>query len=50
MPSRADVEALGVRLSAMETSLARIEARLRKIVPDGEPVRPPIRRTRKPQP
>lgn len=48
LPSRADVEALGARLSAMETSLARIEARLRKMDPQAESARIPIRRTRKP--
>jgi len=47
LPSRADVEALGARLAAIEATLARIEARLRD-PSGGEPRRPAPRRTRKP--
>lgn len=47
LPSRADVEALGARLAAIEAALARIEARLPR--PDGGATRRPApRRTRKP--
>lgn len=46
MPSRADVDALGQRLAAIEATLARIEARLS--ADDTTPSRPPVRRTRKP--
>lgn len=47
MPSKADIEALGARLAAIEATLARIEAHQRGLAP----VRtgpPPPRRTRKP--
>ena len=47
LPSRADVEALGARLAAIEATLARIEARLRDPAA-AEPRRPAPRRTRKP--
>ena len=46
LPSRADVEALGQRLAAIEATLARVEARLR--ADDPVPSRPVVRRTRKP--
>ena len=46
LPSRADVEALGLRLAAIEATLARVEARLR--ADDPVPSRPVVRRTRKP--
>lgn len=46
MPSRADVDALGQRLAAIEATLARIEARLS--AGDEAPSRPAVRRTRKP--
>lgn len=48
MPSRADVEALGVRLAAVEASLSRIEAMLRESVSGAVPQRPSPPRTRKP--
>ena len=47
LPSRADIEALGARMAAIEAALARIEARLRD--PAGAaPKRRAPRRTRKP--
>ena len=46
LPSRADVEALGQRLAAVEAALGRIEDRLR--ANDPAPSRPAVRRTRKP--
>ena len=51
LPSKADVEALAVRLTAIEAGLARIEASLPGAgIRDGaqEPKRPEPRRTRKP--
>lgn len=48
LPSRADFEALGARLGAIEASLARIEQSLRAVAPDITPPRPPVARTRKP--
>ena len=46
LPSKADIEALGARLAAIETALARIEAHQRGFaMPKGPP---PPRRTRKP--
>ena len=48
LPSRADFEALGARLGAIEASLARIEQALREVAPDRVPKRPPVARTRKP--
>lgn len=47
LPSRADIEALGARLAAIEATLARIEARLRD-PGSAEPKRAAPRRTRKP--
>jgi hypothetical protein len=46
LPSRADIEALGQRLAAVEAALARIESRLP--AQDAGPTRPALRRTRKP--
>ena len=46
LPSRADIEALGARLAAIEATLARIEAGLRGAA--QAPKRPAPRRTRKP--
>ena len=48
LPSRADFEALGARLGAIEAALARIEQSLRAVAPDLAPPRPPVARTRKP--
>ena len=48
LPSRADFEALGARLGAIEAALARIEQSLRSVAPDTTPPRPPVARTRKP--
>jgi hypothetical protein len=48
LPSRADFEAMGARLGAIEASLARIEQSLRSVAPDSTPARPPVARTRKP--
>lgn len=48
LPSRADIEALGARLAAVEASLGRIEAALRAAVPDAAAPRPSPSRTRKP--
>ena len=49
LPSRADVEALGARLAAVEATLGRIESRLRDIGPPPEtPTRHAVRRSRKP--
>jgi hypothetical protein len=48
LPSKADIEALGARLGAVETALGRIEGKLRELVPDATPARPAVRRTRKP--
>ncbi|MBN8500534.1 MAG: hypothetical protein J0M19_05235 [Sphingomonadales bacterium] len=49
LPSRADIEALGARIGAVEASLARIEAMLRTQMPEAAvPGRPTVRRTRKP--
>ena len=48
LPSRADFEALGARLGAIETTLARIEQSLRQVAPGTVPSRPAIARTRKP--
>lgn len=45
LPSKADVEALGTRLAAIEASLARIEAHQRGVQASE---RPKPRRTRKP--
>jgi hypothetical protein len=47
LPSRADIEALGQRLAAIEAALARIESRLPA---ENGPARPAVRRTRKPPP
>lgn len=46
LPSRADIDALGQRLAAIEASLARIENGLRASEPG--PTRAAVRRTRKP--
>ena len=47
LPSRADIEALGARMAAIEAALARIEARLPR--PEGaQAKRPAPKRTRKP--
>ena len=48
LPSKADIEALGQRLAAVEAALGRIEASLR--TSDSGPARPAVRRTRKPPP
>lgn len=48
LPSRADFEALGARLGAIEAALSRIEQNLRAVAPDTAPPRPPVARTRKP--
>ncbi len=48
LPSRADFEALGARLGAIEATLSRIEQSLRAVAPDVTPPRPAIARTRKP--
>lgn len=48
LPSRADFEALGARLGAIEATLARIEQSLRVVAPDAAPPRPQPARTRKP--
>ncbi|MFM5924710.1 MAG: hypothetical protein ACKOPG_11065 [Novosphingobium sp.] len=50
LPSRADIEALGGRIAAVEASLARIEGLLRAAAPAEAraPARPAVRRTRKP--
>lgn len=50
LPSRADIEALGARIAAVEASLSRIEAMLRSVAPAATqaPARPAVRRTRKP--
>lgn len=48
LPSRADIEALGVRLGQVESALARIEDLLKGLAPDQAPTRPPVARTRKP--
>ena len=48
LPSRADFEALGSRLGAIESALARIEQSLRTVVPDSTPPRPAVARTRRP--
>jgi hypothetical protein len=45
MPSKADVEALGTRLAAIEASLARMESKI-AAVPSGSPPKP--KRTRAP--
>lgn len=47
LPSRADFEALGARLGAIEATLARIEQSLRSVAPDVSTPRPRIARTRK---
>ncbi|MGX7953259.1 hypothetical protein ACWPM1_11930 [Tsuneonella sp. HG249] len=46
LPSKADIDALGQRLAAVEAALGRIEDRLR--ADDPAPSRPAVRRTRKP--
>ena len=48
LPSRADFEAMGARLGAIEATLARIEQSLRAVAPEVTPPRPPVARTRKP--
>ena len=48
MPSKADIEALGARLGAVEAALSRIEAMLRTVAPEAAPTRPAVKRTRKP--
>ena len=48
LPSRADFEALGARLGAIEATLTRIEQSLRAVAPDVTPPRPAVARTRKP--
>ena len=48
LPSRADFEALGARLGAIEATLARIEQALRTVAPGSSPARPAVARTRKP--
>lgn len=48
LPSRADIEALGARLAAVEASLGRIEAALRAVAPEAASARPSPPRTRKP--
>jgi hypothetical protein len=48
LPSRADVEALGARLGAVEAALGRIEVLLRAASPEAGPSRPAVKRTRKP--
>ena len=47
LPSKADLEALGARLAAIEATLARIEAQQRGLAPASKGP-PPPRRTRKP--
>lgn len=49
MPSKAEIEALGNRLGAIEASLARIEAALGASSPSGSTAPKPAR-TRKPAP
>ena len=46
IPSKADIEALGTRLGAMEAAIARIETRLLAMAPDAAPAGP--KRTRRP--
>lgn len=46
LPSRADIEALGQRLAAVEAALGRIESHLGSA--HKTPTRPAVRRTRKP--
>ena len=46
LPSKADIEALGQRLAAVEAALGRIEDRLR--AGETAPSRPAVKRTRKP--
>ncbi len=50
MPSKADVEAIGARLLAVEAQLARIEALLGGSKPPSVAAAPAPRRTRKPPP